>query len=282
MSLCSFLGKIFDKMVEPKVYIHKNPMYGDKGDHVKALQTALNARGAKLTVDGHFGLKTKTAVSVFQKSFGSLGSGIVGMLTLEKLGLVIGEKPSEPPVPGSATTNPAYVEAKKYIGKTEFDSTFNKWLSGFWKIVGLPGYKTIIGTSFAWCGLFIAAMNSEVGQKWMNNGAGARNWASYGQAIDWKKNGIPQGAVIHINANCGSGSGNHVTFADGACTAEYLTRKDAVVPGLGGNQSNAVKRSLYGVSKVCAVRWPSELPLPPKVVNNISCGSGTDSGDGTR
>jgi peptidoglycan hydrolase-like protein with peptidoglycan-binding domain len=281
MSLCKWLGKAFDMATTPRIYIHKTPLYGQMGEHVTALQNALVAKGYAIKVDGHFGPQTKKAVMAFQKSFKSSGSGIVGILTLEKLGLAVGQKPAEQS--GKAPTNPAYINAKKYLGKKENDSTFNKWLSGFWKIVGLPGYKTIIGTSFAWCGLFIAAMNSEVGQKWINNGAGARNWASYGQKIDFKVNGIPQGAVIHINGTkCGNGSGNHVTFADGSCTAEYIASKGAVIPGLGGNQSNQVKRSLYSATKVCAVRWPSELPLPPKVTKNESCGSGTDSGDSTK
>jgi hypothetical protein len=217
-------------------------------------------------------------VIAFQKSFGSAGTGVIGELTLGKLGLRVGQKTTS-----NSTVNPAYVEAKKYLGKTEFNTTFNKWLSGFWRIVGLPNYKTIIGTTFAWCGLFIAAMNSEVGQQWISNGAGARNWANYGQAIDWKRDGIPQGAVVHINSkSCSSGSGNHVTFADGACTPEYLASRGAVVPGLGGNQSSMVKRSMYSASKVCAVRWPPELPLPPSVTRNVSCGSGNDSNESTR
>ena len=187
------------------------------------------------------------------------------------------------PLPPKIPQNPAYLEAKKYLGKKETGSAFNKWLSGFWKIVGLPNYKTIIGASFAWCGLFIAVMNSEVGQEWIKNGAGARNWAKYGQEVNWKRDGIPQGAVVHVNSkSCSSGSGNHVTFADGACTAEYLATKGAVVPGLGGNQGNSVKRSYYSAEKVCAVRWPKELPLPPSVKVNVSCGSGSASSESTR
>jgi hypothetical protein len=94
--------------------------------------------------------------------------------------------------------NPAYVEAKKYAGKSEHDKTWSDWLSKFWPKVGLPGYKTIVGTSFAWCGLFVAAMNTQVGQKIVSGAAGAKNWARYGVEVDWKKNGIPKGAVIHI------------------------------------------------------------------------------------
>jgi len=179
--------------------------------------------------------------------------------------------------------NPAYVEAKKYEGKKETDSKFGAWLSSFWKLAGLPHYKTIIGASFAWCGLFILAMNTEVGLKAIKGAAGARNWAAYGQSIDWKAHGVPRGAVMQINGNgkCGSGSGNHVTFADGDCAADDLKKAGATVPGFGGNQGNQVKRSNYPVAHLCAVRWPDEIPLPPPVRKSVGCG-GAASGESTR
>lgn len=176
--------------------------------------------------------------------------------------------------------NPAYKEAKKHAGEKETDSRFNRYLSAFWRIVGLPNYKTIIGASFAWCGLFVAAMNSEAGLKWIANGAGARNWAKYGVEIDWRKNGIPRGAVMHLNhaGNCSSGSGNHVTFADGDCTAAELAKPGAQVPGFGGNQSNTVKRSLFGVKEICAVRWPAEIEKPGPITQSVNCAGGSSGG----
>lgn len=179
--------------------------------------------------------------------------------------------------------NPAYKEAKKHIGKKETDPVFNRWLSSFWKYCGLPGYKTIIGTSFAWCGLFVLAMNMEVGQKYISGAAGARNWAKYGVAIDWKVNGIPRGAVMHLNhsGNCSQSGKNHVTFADGDCSPEDLKKKGATVPGLGGNQGNQVKRSHYGVFEVCAVRWPTEIPKPGRITKSVNC-TGERSNEGSR
>lgn len=52
---------------------------------VRSLQYLLNARGAKLTVDGQFGAKTKTAVIVFQKSRGLTATGVVTAPTWLKL-----------------------------------------------------------------------------------------------------------------------------------------------------------------------------------------------------
>ncbi len=238
---------------------------------IQRLQRALMAAGEKL-VHGDDGIakeggETLTALDKYDVEI---------KLTKKK-------KTETPVVPGARPENPAYKEAKKYEGKTETNSTFNKWLSAFWVKAGLPGYKTIIGTSFAWCGLFIIAMNSEVGQKYVAGGAAARNWAKYGVEIDWKKNGIPKGSVVHINHNhnCSSGSGNHVTFADGDCTVEDLTKAGATFPGFGGNQGNTVKRSNYSVKEVCEVRWPAEIEKPGPVTKSANC-TGTSSKESTR
>lgn len=267
------------KSTTPLTPIYSYPKHGDMTDDVKILKKALNSHGYKLdSGNDFFGDTTLDIVKKFQLSKGLQGTGTVGHQTLKLLGLELKSQPNRP-------VNPAYMEAKKYMGKGENDSKFVKWLSGFWAGVGLPGYKTIIGSSFAWCALFIFAMNTEVGQEAISkSGAAARSWATYGVAIDWKKNGIPRGAVMHINGNgnCSSASGNHVTFADGDCTASELSKAGATVPGLGGNQSNQVKRSLYPVKNLCAVRWPKEIPKPGAVTTSINCAQGSASGESTR
>lgn len=201
--------------------------------------------------------------------------------------------PPAPPAPKPVETapvtvinnavNPAYVEAKKYEGKTEFDPAFNKFLSGFWGKTGLPGYKTIIGTSFAWCALFVVAMNSQVGQKYIGSAA-AIDQRKTGVEINWRVDGIPKGAVVGLNhgGNCSSGSGNHVTFADGDCSAADLAKSGATFPGFGGNQGNAVKTSVYSVKEICAVRWPSEVPKPARITKSIGCGGSASAGESTR
>jgi peptidoglycan hydrolase-like protein with peptidoglycan-binding domain len=52
---------------------------------VRSLQYLLNARGAKLTVDGQFGAKTKAAVITFQKAKGLKATGVVTSPTWLKL-----------------------------------------------------------------------------------------------------------------------------------------------------------------------------------------------------
>ncbi|MDG4792708.1 peptidoglycan-binding protein [Micromonospora sp. WMMD1082] len=55
---------------------------GMSGDDVRELQTMLNARGAKLAVDGEFGPKTENAVKAFQRLHMLNPNGEVGGLTL--------------------------------------------------------------------------------------------------------------------------------------------------------------------------------------------------------
>lgn len=235
------------------------------------LQRAMNTQGAGLVVDGDFGPRTEAKTEDFEVT-----------ISVKKLAVTA-------PTPGGARpVNPAYVEAKKHDGKSEYNSAFNAYLSKFWGKVGLPGYKTIVGTSFAWCALFVAAMNTETGLKIVTSGgAAARNWGSngaYGQVIDWKKDGIPRGAVIHINhnANCSSSASNHVGFSDGDCTVADLTRAGATLPIFGGNQADAVKRSNFKVSTICEVRWPSEVPKPGPVVKSFNCLKVEASNESTR
>ncbi|MBT9584718.1 peptidoglycan-binding protein [bacterium] len=58
---------------------------GSKGDNVKQLQEMLNAKGAKLDVDGKYGAKTEQAVKEFQKQQKIESDGIAGKDTMGKL-----------------------------------------------------------------------------------------------------------------------------------------------------------------------------------------------------
>lgn len=232
---------------------------------VKKVQAALNkANGDKpasyLQVDGEWGPKTAAQADMYEIEI-VLKPRILKPLPVDKA--------------------PWLTEAKKHKGKAESDSVFNRYLSGFWKLVGLPNYKTIVGTSFAWCGLFVAAMLYNVGLPWQKDGAAARNWAKYGQAIEWSKDGIPRGAIVHINHNglCSSGKGNHVAMADGDCTPQDL--RSGAINLYGGNQGNQAKVSAFPVEHICAVRWPAESDKPGKVVESKGC-KGKPGGESTR
>ena len=157
-------------------------------------------------------------------------------------------------------------------------------MSAKWKLVGLD-LGTISKNWAAWCGLFIAVGLSGAGYQWQKTGATAKNWDKFGQKIEWKINGFPQGAIIRINhkMDCKRSSSNHVTMANGDCTAGDLIKSGATFSGYGGNQGNQAKVSTYPVGKICSVSWPKEESLPEKVLKSINCSNGkTNSKESTR
>lgn len=178
---------------------------------------------------------------------------------------------------------PWYSFAKKFYGKKETDPEFNKFMVSKWKMVGLR-LSTIATSGTAWCGLAMAVALGGVGLDWAEDGGRARRWAGYGLEIEWKKNGIPQGAIIHLNhsLNCKNHKSNHVTQANGDCSASDLLSKDATFDGYGGNQGNTWKVSTYQVKEICNVRWPISVtdPLPEKITQSKNCSSKRKS-DGT-
>ncbi len=180
---------------------------------------------------------------------------------------------------------PWYLFALKYKGRNENEPEFNKDMSAKWKLFGM-NLGTIKESWAAWCGLAMAVALSGVGVDYAKNGALARNWASYGTEINWKKDGIPQGAIVQINhTKCGSSSSNHVAQANGDCTVADLTKKNATIDLYGGNQGNTWKVSTYAVTEICAVRWPKDVkdsPKPAKVLKSVNCSSKTKDNESTR
>lgn len=59
--------------------------YGDKGEEVQQLQTALSNLGYNIVADGDFGSATAAAVKEFQKSRGLEADGLVGASTYRAL-----------------------------------------------------------------------------------------------------------------------------------------------------------------------------------------------------
>ena len=169
-------------------------------------------------------------------------------------------------------------------GHSEGESWLQRILVPMWRVVGLPGFKTLVGSSFAWCGLFVAWTLYSTGHPIVGGAAGARNWGRYGQEISWRRDGIPEGAVIHVNhsGDCRSGKNNHVGLSQGDCAPADLAKDGAVVPIFGGNQSNQVKVSSFSVREICEVRWPPDVPLPPPVTVSRGCAGKPAANESTR
>jgi peptidoglycan hydrolase-like protein with peptidoglycan-binding domain len=74
---------------------------------IRSLQYLLNARGAKLTVDGKFGARTKAAVIAFQRAKALKATGVVTASTWLKLIVTVRQPAAGRAAPGDART-PAY------------------------------------------------------------------------------------------------------------------------------------------------------------------------------
>lgn len=269
-----------------KIKIDSVPQVGDKGSvAVKHLQISLNERGEKLVVDGDYGPKTKAAVSEFQKSINLPGSGIVGPLTLAALGLEVALTDIK-----DKAKAPWFWVAKKFEGKHESNKEFQEKLGSMWGKAGLPQFKGLVGSARAWCALFVLANLAWAGVSYKGLTAAAKSGQNLGHDLDWKKDGFPQGSVVWINAkSCKSGSGNHITFANGDCSAADLGKAGATFSGYGGNQGNMAKISTYSVARICSVNWPEKeadgtpVAKPGPVLVSKNCSNGkTDSKESTR
>ena len=231
-------------------------------------QKAMSAQGSKLVEDGELGPKTELEMKRYTFN-------VTAALLAKDATPVI------PTQHGTAWLD----EARKSMGKKETDPEFQAKMNPFWAKAGLPQFKGLVGSARAWCAIFILANLSWAGYAFKNGNARAKSWDNFGTKIDWRKNGIPQGAIVRINGKgvCSSASGNHVTFANGSCSASDLAKSGASFSGLGGNQGNMVKVSSYPVAHICAVTWPKEVAVPAAVTESKNCSNGkTDATESTR
>lgn len=74
-----------DEMVCPYSEPRSNVRYGSRGTGAKWVQWHLNKHGAKLVVDGIFGLQSRAELKMFQCLHGLEADGICGKLTIAKL-----------------------------------------------------------------------------------------------------------------------------------------------------------------------------------------------------
>lgn len=246
------------------------PKKGDRGTgNVKPLQLALTESGFKCTPDDDFGNKTQAALEAFQQMHDYPVKGLVTLETMRDLGLELIEKPAK------KSFAPWLDAVKPFNGRGESDSAFVKYMSGMWKTVLGRSLGTIVGSTYAWCGLGVALGLFLSGYTdGLNKSLSlARNYAGFGVAIQYKVQGIPRGAIIHINhnADCKANKSNHVTYSDCDYEPADVVKYGATFNGYGGNQNNKYQTSSFPMKDICEVRWPAKAPLPPLPIVKTDC-----------
>lgn len=263
-------------------------------DVIIKLQVALNERGAKLVLDGDPGDKTQAALEPYDA----------------QITLTPHPKPNpQAPNPNKADSPPWYQNLQSMKGKVESDPEFQAKMNPFWKAIGLPGFKGLVGSARAWCALAVFAVLTTAGYKTGQLNASAISGDHVGQTINWKVDGIPRGAVVRINheANCKETKDSHIALSDGDCAPQDLIQMVKGADGvwkmagdtpkliagstinlLGGNQGNMVKVSAFPVAHICTVSWPSKdeagkaVPLPGKILKSDHCTGAATPAESTK
>jgi peptidoglycan hydrolase-like protein with peptidoglycan-binding domain len=92
---------------------------GDRGEAVRTLQKKLNNHGAKISVDGSFGVATNSAVRTFQSSSGLSADGVVGPKTWKKLNSSSGGGSASQPKLRSGSRGSAVTDLQKKLNKSK-------------------------------------------------------------------------------------------------------------------------------------------------------------------
>lgn len=202
------------------------------------IQKALIARGYDLKADGSYGPKTEAAVRAFQKANGLTVDGDAGRRTLAVL------FPAKPSAPVAASDVPpwvALVRSKVGLSERFRYAELRAFLKSDGHTLGDPRRQP-------WCGDLVATAFGLTLPKEPRpaNPYYALNWKAFGRPL--KEPAL--GAVLVFKRP----GGGHVGTYEGE-------RKDAYFV-LGGNQSNAIKRSWIAKNRCVAIRWPKTYPLP--------------------
>lgn len=227
---------------------------GDKGDDVASVQTRLRSIGYNdITIDGDFGDATDHAVRTFQLARNLDPDGEVGDMTIAELNSADASatKPPllNPPVTAQELwTPPWYPVAVSLIGFHE--TGVNQGLDRLIKMAGIGS------NGWQWCSLFIQACLKQ-GGGYPGTGSGlARSFEINEHFIHLDKPCLGAIATMWRGAKVPRGTG-HVFFYDGE-SAKGLR-------GIGGNESDMVKRSFHDRGHFVGYYWPKTCPVPAKV-----------------
>lgn len=224
----------------------------DTGDDVKALQTRLHSIGySDLIIDGSFGIVTEHDVRSFQLARNLDPDGEVGPLTLVEL-----NKPDAPLVkpplsPPPVTAGEAPKWYKTAVSLIGFHETGNN--QGLNKLIQMAGFGA---NGWQWCALFVGAC-LESNQIKSTRAGTARSYEIHPELFTEIKPSLGGIVTMWRKAKVPRGIG-HIFFADGIDGAGNIR-------GIGGNESDMVKRSMHDKSHIVNPNicyWPKGQPIP--------------------
>lgn len=226
-------------------------MRGDKGDDVRALQTRLHAVGySDLLIDGDFGEVTDKAVRDFQLKRNLDPDGEVGDMTWGELGKADAAITKPPLLPPSTAKYgeppPWYKLAEKDIGFRERGTN-----QGLDVLIKQAGYGA---NGWQWCKLFVGAKLKVAGYPSQASGM-ARSVETDPNFT--KLSGPALGAIVTMYREPKSSGKGHIFLYDGESSLG--------IRGIGGNESDMVKRSFHARNRVVGYYWPKTAPPPAKV-----------------
>lgn len=189
------------------------------------------------SVDGIRGPLTDAAIVAFKRSAGLRARPYVGPLTLAALETF-------------SKNNVYYMDtARALLGVHEARdySRLKKWLA---KTVAWIDPREV-----PWCGAFVETVLRSSGfTETVSNPLGARQWLTFGQAVEPQR-----GAIMVFWRGSESGWQGHVGFYWGEDKTHYHV--------LGGNQSNAVTISRIAKTRLLGARLPNDfIPTGRKVL----------------
>lgn len=163
------------------------------------------------------------------------------MSIFKRQSTIVPEPTHQDPIPISSQA-PWMEIAKKELGQTEISgSKNNPRIIEYHKATSLQASDD----ETAWCSAFANWVMLKSSIKGTDSAA-ALSWQNWGMKLD-----KPQyGCIVVFDHGGGHG---HVTFFDSFNGSNLRC--------LGGNQSNAVKYSVYSTNEVVAYRWPKDAPL---------------------
>lgn len=223
-------------------------------DLVKKLQKEMNAQGAKLAEDGIPGPRTQKALLEFDVA-----------LVVSKIPESQPVKPAPVTLPGGETHLAVIDWLRGELGQKEIkgskDNPRIRWYHTHSANIGSKEHPDEV----PWCSSVLNAGADECGMEKTDN-ALASSWRTYN--VD-TGDIVEEGDIVVLKFAAGN---QHVTLAN----KTFSRSKDSTFEGLGGNQADSVKVSVYKTSDIVAARkWK---PKAGTVTAPITTGSDPDEG----